>query len=132
MASTVAAGSGAKVPPLIREFVQSLDDKEWQSALFGLLQSQVFRLILIFKKNQLLTFIHFRRITSAKWICLNCCAKFWTRTFLRKWTGHGTLTTLRILRYVSCERERVLKKNESWSLCMCVCVLTLENVVYLE
>lgn len=41
MASTVAAGSGAKVPPLIREFVQSLDDKEWQSALFGLLQSQV-------------------------------------------------------------------------------------------
>ncbi len=43
----VGAGSvsGAKVPPLIREFVQSLDDKEWQSALFGLLQSQVsFRL----------------------------------------------------------------------------------------
>lgn len=39
----VGAGSvsGAKVPPLIREFVQSLDDKEWQSALFGLLQSQV-------------------------------------------------------------------------------------------
>ena len=35
------SGSGAKVPPLIREFVQSLDDKEWQSALFGLLQSQV-------------------------------------------------------------------------------------------
>lgn len=42
--SNVGAGSvsgGAKVPPLIREFVQSLDDKEWQSALFGLLQSQV-------------------------------------------------------------------------------------------
>lgn len=39
----VGAGSvsGAKVPPLIREFVQSLDDKEWQSALFGLLQNQV-------------------------------------------------------------------------------------------
>ncbi|EFX77612.1 hypothetical protein DAPPUDRAFT_305379 [Daphnia pulex] len=34
--------SGAKVPPLIREFVQSLDDKEWQSALFGLLQSQTY------------------------------------------------------------------------------------------
>jgi len=33
---------GAKVPPLIREFVQSLDDKEWQSALFGLLQSQTY------------------------------------------------------------------------------------------
>lgn len=40
----VGAGSvsGAKVPPLIREFVQSLDDKEWQSALFGLLQSQTY------------------------------------------------------------------------------------------
>ena len=39
--NSLAAGTGAKVPPLIREFVQSLDDKEWQSALFGLLQSQV-------------------------------------------------------------------------------------------
>lgn len=41
--NVVGAGSvsGAKVPPLIREFVQSLDDKEWQSALFGLLQNQV-------------------------------------------------------------------------------------------
>jgi hypothetical protein len=41
--NSLAGGSvsGAKVPPLIREFVQSLDDKEWQSALFGLLQSQV-------------------------------------------------------------------------------------------
>ena len=41
--TNLAPGSvgGAKVPPLIREFVQSLDDKEWQSALFGLLQSQV-------------------------------------------------------------------------------------------
>lgn len=39
----LAAGSmgGAKVPPLIREFVQTLDDKEWQTALFGLLQNQV-------------------------------------------------------------------------------------------
>lgn len=39
----LAGGSlgGAKVPPLIREFVQSLDDKEWQTALFGLLQNQV-------------------------------------------------------------------------------------------
>jgi len=42
--NSLAGGSvsGAKVPPLIREFVQSLDDKEWQSALFGLLQSQTY------------------------------------------------------------------------------------------
>jgi nuclear receptor subfamily 5 group A protein 3 len=30
------------VPPLIREFLSSLDDKEWQSELYKLLQNQSF------------------------------------------------------------------------------------------
>ena len=34
-------GNG-KVPPLIREFLSSLDDKEWQSELYKLLQNQSF------------------------------------------------------------------------------------------
>ena len=35
-------GSNGKVPPLIREFLSSLDDKEWQSELYKLLQNQSF------------------------------------------------------------------------------------------
>ena len=35
-------GGGGKVPPLIREFLSSLDDKEWQSELYNLLQKQSF------------------------------------------------------------------------------------------
>ena len=31
-----------KMPPIIREFLSSLDDKEWQSELYKLLQSQSF------------------------------------------------------------------------------------------
>lgn len=35
-------GSNGKVPPLIREFLSSLDDKEWQAELYKLLQNQSF------------------------------------------------------------------------------------------
>ena len=35
-------GNNGKVPPLIREFLSSLDDKEWQSELYKLLQNQSF------------------------------------------------------------------------------------------
>lgn len=31
-----------RVSPMIREFVQSVDDREWQSSLFSLLQSQTY------------------------------------------------------------------------------------------
>ena len=36
------ASGGGKVPPLIREFQASLDDKEWQTELYKLLQNQSF------------------------------------------------------------------------------------------
>jgi hypothetical protein len=35
-------GSGGKMPAVLREFLSSLDDKEWQSELYKLLQSQSF------------------------------------------------------------------------------------------
>lgn len=31
-----------RVSPMIREFVQSIDDREWQNSLFGLLQNQTY------------------------------------------------------------------------------------------
>lgn len=31
-----------RVSPMIREFVQTIDDREWQNSLFGLLQSQTY------------------------------------------------------------------------------------------
>jgi len=31
-----------RVSPMIREFVQTVDDREWQSSLFSLLQSQTY------------------------------------------------------------------------------------------
>ena len=31
-----------KMSPMIRDFVQSLDDREWQNSLFGLLQNQTY------------------------------------------------------------------------------------------
>ena len=37
-----SSSNGGKVPPLIREFLSSLDDKEWQSELYKLLQNQSF------------------------------------------------------------------------------------------
>ncbi|KAK2727126.1 nuclear hormone receptor FTZ-F1-like isoform X2 [Artemia franciscana] len=37
--NTVSSG---KMPPILSDLVQSLDDKEWQSALFGLLQNQTY------------------------------------------------------------------------------------------
>ncbi len=37
-----SGGSGGKVPPLIREFLSSLDDREWQTELYKLLQNQSF------------------------------------------------------------------------------------------
>lgn len=46
-ASTTTPDAGAapeplRVSPMIREFVQSIDDREWQNSLFGLLQSQTY------------------------------------------------------------------------------------------
>ncbi len=35
-------GGGGKMPAILREFLTSLDDKEWQSELYKLLQSQSF------------------------------------------------------------------------------------------
>lgn len=42
--STGAGSSVApvKVSPLIRDFVQAVDDREWQNSLYGLLQSQTY------------------------------------------------------------------------------------------
>ncbi|XP_059477884.1 nuclear hormone receptor FTZ-F1 isoform X2 [Neocloeon triangulifer] len=40
--SAVAQALGPKMSPLIREFVQGVDDREWQSSLFGLLQNQTY------------------------------------------------------------------------------------------
>ena len=39
--TTSITGSG-KIPPVIREIVSTLDDKEWQSSLYGLLQNQTY------------------------------------------------------------------------------------------
>lgn len=45
---TVVPGGGGgggpqgKVSPLIRDFVQAIDDREWQNSLYGLLQSQTY------------------------------------------------------------------------------------------
>jgi len=38
----VSSGQGGKVPPQVREFLKSLDDQEWQTSLYSLLQSQTF------------------------------------------------------------------------------------------
>lgn len=38
----VNGGSSGKMPAILREFLSSLDDKEWQSELYKLLQSQSF------------------------------------------------------------------------------------------
>lgn len=44
--SVVQGGSapppGSKVNPMIRDFVQAIDDREWQNSLYGLLQSQTY------------------------------------------------------------------------------------------
>merc|ERR1719471_1112428 len=43
LVSTVSTGPvQGKMPPLIREFLKSLDDQEWQSSLYTLLQNQTF------------------------------------------------------------------------------------------
>lgn len=42
-ATAIGVGGGGKgMSPMIRDFVQGLDDREWQSSLFGLLQSQTY------------------------------------------------------------------------------------------
>jgi nuclear receptor subfamily 5 group A member 3 len=38
----VSQALGPKMSPLIREFVQAVDDREWQSSLFSLLQNQTY------------------------------------------------------------------------------------------
>ena len=48
-APPAAGGSGGgavKVPPPIREFLKSLDDQEWQTSLYSLLQSQTFNQVI--------------------------------------------------------------------------------------
>lgn len=40
--STGSSGVGSKMPPLIRDLLTSLDDKEWQHSLFNLLQNQTY------------------------------------------------------------------------------------------
>lgn len=40
--SAVSAALGPKMSPLIRDFVQGVDDREWQNSLFGLLQNQTY------------------------------------------------------------------------------------------
>lgn len=44
--SAVVPGGGgppsSKASPLIRDFVQAIDDREWQNSLYGLLQSQTY------------------------------------------------------------------------------------------
>jgi len=40
--ANVMSVSGGKMPAILREFLSSLDDKEWQSELYKLLQSQSF------------------------------------------------------------------------------------------
>lgn len=37
-----SAPPSSKVSPLIRDFVQAIDDREWQNSLYGLLQSQTY------------------------------------------------------------------------------------------
>ena len=41
-AVSAPAPAPVKVPPPIREFLKSLDDQEWQTSLYSLLQSQTF------------------------------------------------------------------------------------------
>ncbi|XP_063236911.1 nuclear hormone receptor FTZ-F1 isoform X2 [Bacillus rossius redtenbacheri] len=36
------AGAAPKVPAMVREFVQALDDREWQNSLYSLLQNQTY------------------------------------------------------------------------------------------
>ncbi len=40
--STGSSSVGNKTPPLIRDLLTSLDDKEWQHSLFNLLQNQTY------------------------------------------------------------------------------------------
>ncbi|XP_043462939.1 nuclear hormone receptor FTZ-F1 isoform X1 [Leptopilina heterotoma] len=40
--STPSAVAQLKTSPMIRDFVQSVDDREWQTSLFGLLQNQTY------------------------------------------------------------------------------------------
>ncbi|VEN51228.1 unnamed protein product, partial [Callosobruchus maculatus] len=37
-----ASSVGAKLSPLIRDFIQGIDDREWQNSLYGLLQNQTY------------------------------------------------------------------------------------------
>ena len=40
--STTSAVAALKTSPMIRDFVQTVDDREWQASLFGLLQNQTY------------------------------------------------------------------------------------------
>ena len=40
--NSISAGSGSKMPPLIRDLLTAVDDKEWQHSLFNLLQNQTY------------------------------------------------------------------------------------------
>lgn len=36
------SGAGGKMPPLIRDLLTAVDDKDWQTSLFSLLQNQTY------------------------------------------------------------------------------------------
>lgn len=40
--NTSSGSMGGKMPPLIRDLLTSIDDKEWQHSLFSLLQNQTY------------------------------------------------------------------------------------------
>lgn len=40
--AATAVAAALKTSPMIRDFVQTVDDREWQTSLFGLLQSQTY------------------------------------------------------------------------------------------
>jgi len=40
--NSMSAGTGSKMPPLIRDLLTAVDDKEWQNSLFNLLQNQTY------------------------------------------------------------------------------------------
>jgi len=46
--TSAAAAVQAKIPAPIKEFLKSLDDQEWQSSLYSLLQNQTFNQVTSF------------------------------------------------------------------------------------
>jgi hypothetical protein len=51
--TSAAAATQAKIPAPIKEFLKSLDDQEWQSSLYSLLQNQTFNQVTILNHRNL-------------------------------------------------------------------------------